>query len=861
MQPMELVERSEQLETLAGLLREAGTKGGRLALVGGESGAGKTSLARAFVATTPGGIRVLWGACDALSTPRPLAPFRDMNDLAPLLERSVSRQELLSELLGELDVTSVMVVEDAHWIDEATLDVLRFVGRRIERSRSLVLVTYRDDELGQAHGLRVLLGDLATAPGCVRVRVPPLSPAGVAELAAGSAVAPDRLHRITGGNAFYVSEVLAAPDWTVPATVSDAVLARVSRLTPEARALLELVSLAPGGLEPEILDQLLPDARESLDECSTSGVLLDSAELATFRHELARLAVENAIPAATRRLRHRALLEVLETSPDIDPARLAHHADAADDGDRLLRYAPAAARLAAARGAHREAAAQLERALRFAGRLDPRERAELFEARSYECFLTGELEPAIEAQERAVACRRSVGDAGKTGDALRSLSRLLRFCGRIEGAEAVGTEALDVLVAEAPGHELALAYNNLAHIRATADDADGTRTWAERALELGASLDDAEARAYALTNLGAADFLSGDLGGAERLEQSLAIALAEGLHEIAGRAHVNLVWRPVQQRAYRIADRYLAAGLEYCTAQGLDLWRLFMVACQARLELDQGRWDEAEELAATCIRDPRSWPVPRVFALAVLGSLRARRGDPAVWAPLDEAYAVAEPTGELQQIAPTAVARAEAAWLEGRPELVGETTERALALAIDRRASWVIGDLACWRHRAGIDEEIPVGTADLYVQQLSGNEEGAARRWTDLGCPYEAALALADANRPELVRRGLTALQELGARSAAAIVSQRLRARGVRALPRGPRAATRGNPGNLTTRQLDVLALVAEGMSNADIAARLFITEKTAAHHVSAILRKLGVRSRGEAAAAARNLGIGPRQT
>jgi DNA-binding CsgD family transcriptional regulator/tetratricopeptide (TPR) repeat protein len=858
---MELVERDEQLESLTRLLEDARTSGGRVALVGGEAGAGKTSLARAFVAAAPAGVRVLWGVCDALSTPRPLAPFRDMDELAPLLERSVSRQELLSELLGELNVSSVMVVEDAHWIDEATLDVLRFVGRRIERSRSLVLVTYRDDELGQAHGLRVLLGDLATAPGCVRVPVPPLSRAGVAALAAGSAVAPDRLHRVTGGNAFYVTEVLAAPGWTVPATVSDAVLARVSRLTPEARALLELVSLAPGGLEPEIVGQLLPDAEESLDECSSSGVLLASAELATFRNELARLAVEGAIPATTRRLRHRTLLEVLETAPDVDPARLAHHADAAGDGDRLLRYALVAARQAAARGAHREAAAQLERTLRFAGRLDPRERAELFEARSYECYLTGELERAIEAQERAVSCRRAVGEAEKTGDALRSLSRLLRFCGRIDRAEAVGKQALDVLAAEPPGHELALAYNNLAHIRATADDAEGTRAWATQALELSERLDDVEARAYALTNLGAADFLDGELRGVDRLEQALALALATGLDEIAGRAHVNLVWRPLQQRAYEIANRHLHAGLEFCTAQGLDLWRLFLVACQARLELDQGRWDAAEELAAACIRDPRSWPVPRVFALAVLGALRARRGDPDVWAPLDEAHALAEPTGELQQIAPTAVARAEAAWVEGNPELVGETTERALALAVDRKASWVIGDLACWRRRAGIDEEIPAGTADLYVRQLSGDAEGAARGWIELGCPYEAALARADAPDPELIQRGLAALQGLGARPAAGIVSRRLRARGVHALPRGPRAATRANPGNLTARQLDVLVLLDEGMSNADIAARLFITEKTAAHHVSAILRKLDVRSRGEAAAAARNLGIAPRQT
>lgn len=239
---MQLVEREELLNRLGVYLEQAPTSG-RLVLVGGEAGVGKTSLARSFVETCADSFRALWGACDPLSTPRPLAPFQDMAAFSALLEEQRGRHELLTALLDELSVPTVMVVEDVHWGDEATLDALRFIGRRVTGARSLVLVTYREDEVGASHPLRTVLGDLATAPGCERLRVPALTLAGVRTLAAGQALDPERLHRVTGGNAFYVTEVLAAPGWTVPLSVTDAVLARVSRLSAEARSLVDLVSL------------------------------------------------------------------------------------------------------------------------------------------------------------------------------------------------------------------------------------------------------------------------------------------------------------------------------------------------------------------------------------------------------------------------------------------------------------------------------------------------------------------------------------------------------------------------------------------------------------------------------------------
>jgi hypothetical protein len=178
------------------------------------------------------------------------------------------------------------------------------------------------------------------------------------------------------------------------------------------------------------------------------------------------------------------------------------------------------------------------------------------------------------------------------------------------------------------------------------------------------ALGDAEARVYALGNIGTVELLRGR-EGVSKLERSLELARREGLDEHVGRAFVALTWWSPRGRVYPATDRYLQPGLEYCTERGLDLWRLYLLAERARSQLDRGRWDEAVDSASLVLRDPRATPMPRITALAVLGLVRARRGDPDVWSPLDEAWRLAESTGELQRIEPAAAARVEAAWLEG----------------------------------------------------------------------------------------------------------------------------------------------------------------------------------------------------
>jgi DNA-binding CsgD family transcriptional regulator len=308
---------------------------------------------------------------------------------------------------------------------------------------------------------------------------------------------------------------------------------------------------------------------------------------------------------------------------------------------------------------------------------------------------------------------------------------------------------------------------------------------------------------------------------------------------------------------YPLARRYLDDGIEYCSQREFDIWRLYLFAQRARLELDEGRWDEAADWAEVVLRDARTRQPSRIVALVVLGLVRARRGEPNTWDPLDEALALAEPT-ELQHIGPVAAARAEAASLEGKREDIVEPTEAVLELARQRRAPWFIGELSYWRWRAGVSEEVPPGAAEPYALQIAGHWARAAELWAEIGCPYEAALALADADDEHALRRALRELQRLGAQPAATLVSRRLRERGARGLPRGPRPATRRNPANLTSRELEVLGLVAQGLRNAEIAERLFLSTKTIDHHVGAVLRKLGARTRSEASAKAIRLGVVP---
>jgi ATP/maltotriose-dependent transcriptional regulator MalT len=673
------------------------------------------------------------------------------------------------------------------------------------------------------------------------------------------------LYRQTGGNPFFVTEVLASGGGEMPESVRDAVLARASRLSAAARALLEAVAIAPPQCELWLLEALAGRELEHLEECLASGMLEAHTRGLAFRHELARLALEESLPPNRRLALHRQALTSLAAPPAGAPdlARLAHHAEAAADAQAVLKYAPVAAVRAASVGAHREAAALYACAARFADEASAR--ADLLDSQAREAYLTGDFAEAFQACSEALAGHRAAGAVRKEAASLRLHSLLLLFFGRDNDAVAAGEEAVALLKTLPPDRELGVAYANLSEVALTRGDAERTIEWGQRALELARAFDDRETASHADVCIGAIEAERGDSAGNEKLERVLEAAIDAGYEGVAASAFDCLVRAAVRARSFAAVDRYLVRGVDYCSERDLGTWRQSLVALGARADLDRGRWGDAAAGAARVLRTARTRASPPALARSVLALVRARRGDPGVDDALE--FPVPGDDASLAGLRPVlaappvskiyiAAARAEIAWLRGELAAVALATEEAFDLAVRWNAGWAVGELAYWRWRAGIVEEVPAGAAERYTLSIRGEWRRAAERWTELGCPYEAALALADGDDQALMRRAFDELQTLGASAAAAVVARRLRERGARGLPRGPRPTTRQNPAGLTRRELEVLSLVAEGLRNAQIAERLVLSEKTVDHHVAAILSKLGVHSRLEASTHAARLSL-----
>ncbi len=857
---MQLLEREPYLAELHAALTGVLAGEGRVVLIGGEAGIGKTALVEQFARQRPAAARVLWGMCDPLFTPRPLGPLYDIaTHLSPalttLLNADANRTALFSAFLAELQGRPALVVfEDVHWADEATLDLLRFLSRRIARTSALLILTYRDDEMGAHHPLRLVLGDLATSSGARRLSLKPLTVAAGRVLAAGASVDPAVLHRRTGGNAFFVTESVAAgAESGLPVTVRDAVLARAGRLSPAARAVLEAAAVIGARVEPAILASVTGAEAAAVDECLAIGTLVVQGEGLAFRHELARQAILEAISPPYRLALHRRALDALRASPATrgDLARLAHHAEATGDSDAVLAYAPAAARQAAAARAHREAAALYALALRFAGELPPAEHAVLLEAYAGECNLIDQRAEGLAARRQALDRWRAAGDPVKEGGCLAQMAFLLNGLGNTAEAEQACAAALVLLAAYPPGPELALAYRVQAGLHMLTQNYRQSIEWGEKAIALAERFGDTSLVLSARNTIGTSWMFLDYEHGCQLLEANLARAHAAGLEALAAHAYANLSSLSGELYHFERAERYTSEGTAYTAERGLDHFRLYMLAWQAVTDVRLGRWQAAAEAAGLVLQRPGVSVTSRITALAALGYLYARRGEPDATPILDEALALSAQMTSLHRIGLVRGARAEAAWLAGDRQRARAEAQAVYDLAVSKAHPWITAELGYWRWRAGDALSLPAWAAEPYALQMAGDWRAAAAAWQALGCHYEQARALADGDA-EAQAAAVQIFDQLGAQPAAAAVRQQMRAAGVRQIPRGRRATTRENPFSLTGRQLDILRLLAEDLSNAEIAARLHLSPKTVGHHVSAVLAKLDVHSREAAAELAR---------
>ncbi|MEV0284591.1 MULTISPECIES: AAA family ATPase [unclassified Kribbella] len=855
-----MLERERELAELAAAAEEARAGDGSVVLIAGEAGIGKSSLVGALPRVLPSDTRLLVGYCDDLATPRVLGPLRDLvGSVGGALSRALEsgdRTAVSDALRAELDRPddpAVLVMEDIHWADEATLDVLRFLVRRIASLPAVLVLSYRDVELTRDHPLQQLLGLASSTPRLRRLRPARLSAGAVDQLGAHTGMDTERVFAVTGGNPFFVTEIYASGDLdAVPDTVAEAVGARLAGLDGATRDALELLAVVPSSTERWLVEAVVPGGLASLAAAERRGVLVVSPTGVAYTHELARRAVVDSMPAARRVYCNQAVLAaLLKRFDECDLSRIVHHAAEAGAAEVILAHGPAAAREAAAAGSHREAVAHYRLLLDQRDVFSSEELADILDGFAVECYTVGSADLAVHAEEEAVALRRELGDPRKLGLSLRWLSRVQWWAGDRASAEVSGADAIAVLEHAGDRRALALALSNQSQLHMLAGHWTDCVNVGLRAVAMARDIGDAGLLSHALNNVGTALWDHGRPEGQGLLEESLAVALAANEFEHACRAYVNIIWHLMDVLALAEAEHLLEDAI--CLAGDAEFhgFLRYLQVTRSMVYLDLGRWDEAEREAG-CAGD--SEVITRGPALVVAGIVRARRGEPDDGL-LDEAWQIAQRLGEAQRTGPAGAAMLEAAWL--REEDASDVVEPAYEDVYRFGRTSSAAAFGYWMRVAG--RPVPMNASDHPFRLLAaGRWQEAAQAWHKAGCPYEHALALSHSTDPADLLSALSTLDGLGAEPLARRVRGRLRELGVSRIPRGRVQATRDNPAGLTERQTDVVRLLAEGLTNAEIAARLVLSVRTVDTHVAAILDKLGAKTRRDAATRAKALGLLP---
>jgi DNA-binding CsgD family transcriptional regulator/tetratricopeptide (TPR) repeat protein len=859
-----LLERDEELRVLDFALDRAGTGEGAVMLLSGEAGIGKTALVRAFCSKAVGRAQLQVGGCDDLLTPRTLGPLRDAVRVGggPLAEAlgAGDPESIFSAVLAQLSARAptVLVVEDVHWADEATLDVLRFAGRRIADLPAVLLVTYRDDEVERAHRLQQLLGGLS-GPAVRRLALRRLSRTAVTRLAGGTNATSAALFRLTGGNPFFVTEALAAPRDDVPLTVVDAVLARVRRLDTTSAAALDQLSVVPSGVSIALARELLGDL-STVEVAEQMGMLEVRPDAIAFRHELARRAVEGSLPVVARLGLNARVLAALLATQDPDPSRVIHHAVEAGDDAAVVAHAPSAAAMANRAGAHAQEVEFYEHALRRRHLLAARDQAAVLQACALALFVLNRPAAALEAGTAAVRLREELGEPGPLGEALVALAPIQWALTRPQECLATAARAVGLLEPDGDSARRvwALAYHGL--LLTTVDRWSEALPLGEAAVEMAQRLGADAPLGLARVLRGRARLRLGDEAGLDEMLSGVRTAAAARLHQHVMMGYVCIVQELWQLGRIAEAEHHLDDGGAYAHERDVDLYLDYLVAHRLRLREMRGEWDAAEAgfraLLDSHVDGPDEDAGGARHSLPALARLLVRRGDHGAEEMLARAQAYAARANSLYELVPALMAAIEHAWLTNQPDRAAAVVTTLLARTEGVGRERQRGELLRYLRRLSVPVEPFTGCPQEYAAGIQGDWRAAAAAWERIGDAYQRALELAESDEPEPTVQALLLLEALGARPAITLVRQRLRRLGVTQIPRGPNPATRANPAGLTDRQVEIVVLLTAGLTNAEIAARLVVSIRTVDHHVSAVLQKLGVHTRRDVASAAVALGL-----
>ena len=861
--PVTLTEREHQLDQLAKRAAHAYAGRGGAVLVCGESGAGKTSFVQEFVGGLADGQRVLWGACDPLSTPRPLGPLHDLaHEFSPatkeLLHTSDQPYDIFVAVFEELrGRPTILVLDDLHWADQGTVDLLRFLLRRAPQSHLLTVGIARDDEVSVTHPLRGLFGDVARSAHAQSLVVPPLSVEAVTALVGARDVDPAWLHRVTGGNAFFVCEMLDHRGTDLPTTVRDAILARTAGLDVPAWDLLNLLTCAPGSIADHLMTDLgvtLPALR-SLDEAK---LIRRDARGVAFRHDLCRRAVSSVIPPGAEPGLHRRFIDAHIAASHSDPAVLTHHALGAGDKALITSAAAEAARAAARAGAHTQACEFFEIALQQGGLLARETEAELMELEATEYYLVDRLDDAILACRGAMRIRQELGAPVAVSADLHALAVYQWYNGNRAAADEHLADAIATLDDDAAQQDsarllqLGHAFAMQAFLAIQSSQIDAATQLLVHAGRIASEVGDPTLSVRVRLTECVCEIVAGEQPARDRLLSVLSGG-PEHIDETYSTGYTNLTYFDVEQRRLGAAAELLDVSIPMMVEHDLPICRVVQTGSRSRLNLLFGDWDDALADADAVLGSP-SAPFARTWPLLIRGLVSLRRSGHD-GGGIDDAWQLAHRYGELVRVLPAAAAIVERSWLTGivdpRLDECRSFLERAPVTGLE----WARGDLAMWLRRI----DVPVSVTDVaepYRLLLDGRFEAAAEAFHHLATPYDAALALVDSGDPALARRALDVLDRLGADAVAAKVRFDLRAAGAPTVPGPRRATTLANPAGLTARQVEVLRLLQDGLTNAELAERLFLSVKTVDHHVSAILTKLDVTKRRDAVRRAREVGI-----